>query len=204
MSQHEEYTSPPGFRISGAGGTKLAPVLIDPAAPASEGDVITRIGASYAPRAPGVGVGFAIKRSAFTTDDTYQTVDFPNSGAYTDLWSDDPDPALPPAGWTFNAGRDGLLVPVDGRYLITEIVTWNQHATDWQAALVSPTGPSASTGVVPPATVLDLSSLGVSAAHTQEIKRLAGQTVVFELQTAGGIPSVVVYGMCQYLGPLPA
>jgi hypothetical protein len=23
MSQHEEYTSPPGFRVSGAGGTKL-------------------------------------------------------------------------------------------------------------------------------------------------------------------------------------
>jgi hypothetical protein len=53
MSQHEEYTSPPGFRISGAGGTKLAPVLIDPAAPASEGDVITRVGAGYAPQAPG-------------------------------------------------------------------------------------------------------------------------------------------------------
>jgi hypothetical protein len=57
MSQHEEYTSPPGFRVSGAGGTKLAPVLIDPAAPASEGDVITRVGAGYAPQAPGIVVG---------------------------------------------------------------------------------------------------------------------------------------------------
>jgi hypothetical protein len=57
MSQHEEYTSPPGFRVSGAGGTKLAPVLIDPAAPASEGDVITRVGAGYAPAASGGGSG---------------------------------------------------------------------------------------------------------------------------------------------------
>lgn len=154
--------------------------------------------------APSGGVGFVIKRSAFTTDGTYQTVDFPNTSAYTDLWSDDSDPALPPVGWTFNAGRDGLLVPVDGRYLITEVVTWNQHATAWQAVLVSPTGPSASTGVVPPATVLDLSSLGVSATHTQEIKRLAGQSVAFELQTAGGLTSVTVYGFCQYLGPLPS
>jgi hypothetical protein len=53
MSQHEEYTSPPGFRISGTGGTKLAPVLIDPASPASEGDVITRVGSGYVPQAPG-------------------------------------------------------------------------------------------------------------------------------------------------------
>jgi hypothetical protein len=50
MSQHEEYTSPPGFRVSGGNGAKLAPVLIDPAASASEGDVITRVGAGYAPQ----------------------------------------------------------------------------------------------------------------------------------------------------------
>jgi hypothetical protein len=53
MTQHEEYTSPPGFRVSGGNGTKLAPVLIDPASPASEGDVITRVGSGYVPQAPG-------------------------------------------------------------------------------------------------------------------------------------------------------
>jgi hypothetical protein len=56
MTQSEEYTTPPGFRVSGAGGTKLAPVLIDPAAPANEGDVITRVGAGYAPQVLGVDV----------------------------------------------------------------------------------------------------------------------------------------------------
>jgi hypothetical protein len=69
MSEHEEYTSPPGFRVSGAGGTtKLAPVLIDPAAPASEGDVITRVGAGYAPQAPSVCGVDVLTQSATLTD----------------------------------------------------------------------------------------------------------------------------------------
>lgn len=50
MTQHEEYSVPPGFRVSGGNSTKLAPVLIDPAAPANEGDVITRVGDGYAPQ----------------------------------------------------------------------------------------------------------------------------------------------------------
>jgi hypothetical protein len=60
MSQHEDYTAPPGFRVSGGGGTKLAPVLIDPTAPASEGAVITRVGSGYAPQAPSGGASVTI------------------------------------------------------------------------------------------------------------------------------------------------
>jgi hypothetical protein len=52
MSQHEEYTSPPGFRVSGAGGTKLAPVLIDPATPPSSGDTVVFNGTLWVPQVP--------------------------------------------------------------------------------------------------------------------------------------------------------
>jgi hypothetical protein len=53
MSQHEEYTSPPGFRISGVGGTKLAPVLIDPATPPAVGDTLVWNGTMWMPVVPG-------------------------------------------------------------------------------------------------------------------------------------------------------
>jgi hypothetical protein len=84
MSQHEEYTSPPGFRVSGAGGTKLAPVLIDPAAPASEGDVITRIGSGYAPHAPSGGEVVAYTHSC-SGSESLLTIPFPVTGTHATL-----------------------------------------------------------------------------------------------------------------------
>jgi hypothetical protein len=108
MSQHEEYTSPPGFRVSGAGGTKLAPVLIDPAAPASEGDVITRVGTGYAPQAPSGG---GLPLLVFASN---------HGGALND--TDPHDFMLDPAtasvavgDWTLNGDND-LVVPVAGWY----------------------------------------------------------------------------------------
>jgi hypothetical protein len=54
MSQHEEYTSPPGFRVSGGGGTKLAPILIDPTTPLSTGYTLVFSGTMWVPQVPGV------------------------------------------------------------------------------------------------------------------------------------------------------
>jgi hypothetical protein len=95
MSQ-EEYTTPPGFRVSGAGGTKLAPVLIDPAAPASEGDVITRVGAGYAPAASGGGSG-----AIFLSENNLGDGLLDANETFVVAWAD---------GWTvFNEG--GFSVP---------------------------------------------------------------------------------------------
>jgi hypothetical protein len=96
MNQHEEYTSPPGFRVSGGGGTKLAPVLIDPAAPASEGDVITRIGSGYAPQAPSGGGSGVLLTADFHLTNT-QLKALPNSGGPLDV-------AAPP-------GAGSVIVP---------------------------------------------------------------------------------------------
>jgi hypothetical protein len=107
VSEHEEYTSPPGFRVSGAGGLKLAPVLIDPAAPAGEGDVITRIGGGYAPQAPSGGgsLPIIVWESILLTQSATLTVTTPlpvsgaqfSSGAWTN--NGDGDLVLPVAGW---------------------------------------------------------------------------------------------------------
>jgi hypothetical protein len=98
MSQHEEYTSPPGFRVSGAGGTKLAPVLIDPAAPAIEGDVITRVGTGYTPQAPSGG-GPILVADAQLTDAQFKALP---SGPFTLL-------AAPAAGFMYLV-RDWIAV----------------------------------------------------------------------------------------------
>jgi hypothetical protein len=120
VSQHEEYTSPPGFRVSGAGGTKLAPVLIDPAAPAVEGDVITRVGDGYAPQAPGGG---GLPLLVFASN---------HGGALND--TDPHDFVLDPAtasvavgDWTLNGDND-LVVPVAGWYEVVFSTQLNRAA----------------------------------------------------------------------------
>jgi hypothetical protein len=83
MSQHEDYTVPPGFRVSGADSTKLAPVLIDPGAPATEGDVITRVGDGYAPHAPSEGgSGVAVPLSV-TNGDSLEVLAIGEDGGTT-------------------------------------------------------------------------------------------------------------------------
>jgi hypothetical protein len=109
MSQHEEYTSPPGFRVSGAGGTKLAPVLIDPAAPASEGDVITRVGTGYSPQTPsGSSIGVSVQ-SAMAAD-----VDSSNTYLTFPAANEDYRNGLTPA-----TGDYGYVTAVAGRYQLT-------------------------------------------------------------------------------------
>jgi hypothetical protein len=58
MSQHEQYTVPPGFSVSGGSGgtTKMQPVLIDPSAPPSIGDTVVWNGTLWVPQGPGVRV----------------------------------------------------------------------------------------------------------------------------------------------------
>jgi hypothetical protein len=54
MSQHEQYTVPPGFSVSGgSSGTKLAPILIDPTTPPSSGDTLVFSGTLWVPQVPG-------------------------------------------------------------------------------------------------------------------------------------------------------
>lgn len=56
MSQHEQYTVPPGFSVSGGSGgnTKLQPVLIDPATLLATGDTLVWNGTLWVPQAPSV------------------------------------------------------------------------------------------------------------------------------------------------------
>lgn len=61
MTEHEEYTLPPGMRVAsnqGANPTKLQPVLIDPSIDVVEGDVPTRqADGSWIPQAASGGGG---------------------------------------------------------------------------------------------------------------------------------------------------
>jgi hypothetical protein len=121
VSQHEEYTSPPGFRVSGAGGTKLAPVLIDPAAPAVEGDVITRVGDGYAPQAPsggGLPLLVFVDGLGGLLNDTN-----PHNFAL-DLGA-----AVVEGGWTVDGDGD-LVAPVAGLYECVFSVQMQRHATE--------------------------------------------------------------------------
>jgi hypothetical protein len=146
MSQHEDYTSPPGFRVSGGNGTKLAPVLIDPTTPLTVGDTVVWNGTTWVPTVSGgpawlmsgegtpVGTVTPVQQGA-----VYQ--DLINGTLYLALGATDADwvgLGAPGAngigenpGLLWNSSRDGYLlvgrpdVPTSNLYMSSAWQQWN-------------------------------------------------------------------------------
>jgi hypothetical protein len=108
MSQHEEYTSPPGFRVSGAGGTKLAPVLIDPATPLTIGDTVVWNGTLWVPSGGAPEITFFLSPGPIGDTGTHN---------YPVLLDGSGDPTVVGmvGAWT-NDENGNLVPPEDGVY----------------------------------------------------------------------------------------
>lgn len=119
MSEHEEYTLPPGMRVAsnqGANPTKLQPVLIDPSIAIVEGDVPARqADGSWVPTAAsGGGSGVLVEVYG-------ETVGGVGVGGVLSLDPDDGSRThyFYRAGLTLNEAKNAFVVQTAGRYRIS-------------------------------------------------------------------------------------
>jgi hypothetical protein len=110
MSQHEQYTVPPGFSVSGGSGgtTKMQPVLIDPATPPAVGDTLVWNGTVWVLSGGAPEITFTLSPGAIGDTSTHN---------YPVLLDGSGDPTVVGmvGAWT-NDENDNLVPPEDGVY----------------------------------------------------------------------------------------